>query len=93
MQQYTLRRAFRRWKMLHGEECSDTDSMKIRVPSWFGYEIRKICPWTYKCNRWDCAVHLYKSKDDKRKYNGIYTLIASDNTLLKIERPVYPKIK
>lgn len=84
---YTMRSAFKRWLILHDEECRAHGY--IRVPNWFRHYIRNTREWDYTVINKDCNYYCKQHKMDynqKRRYKGYYTFEISDDELLQLQR-------
>lgn len=89
---YTMRSAFKRWLILHGEDFRAHGY--IRIPSWFRWYIRKNKEWAYKVTDYDVDVycnHREYSYEDRRKFRGEYSFSISDKELKNLHRPEWIK--
>lgn len=89
---YTMRSAFKKWLILHGEESRAHGY--IRVPNWFRHYIRKNKNWSYTvvnnkenyyCNSREMDYN------ERRRFKGYYSFDISDDELLNIQRAEWIK--
>ena len=88
MAMYSMRSAFKRWLVLHGEQSRTMGN--FRIPYWFRYYIRQNTVWTYTVadEQIDCWCNRREMDyDERRRYAGNYSFSVSDEELLNLERP------
>ena len=83
-----MRRAFKRWLILHNEEWRA--KVRVRIPSWFCYYIRQNTDWKYTVIDEDSDIYCNRHELDcnaRRRFKGYYTFKISDEQLLSLQRP------
>ena len=89
-QNYTLRKAFKRWLVLHHEEHRMCSGSNVRIPGWFHYYILKNTDWKYTIiNEYnDRFANLHELDcNERRRFKGYYSFCISDEELLNLQRP------
>lgn len=89
---YTMRSAFKRWLVLHNEECRNTSY--VRIPNWFRHYIIQNTDWAYTVIHEETERYCNKCEmnyDQRRRYKGYYTFYITDEELLNLQRAEWVK--
>lgn len=91
---HTMRSAFKRWLILHGEEFRAHGY--IRIPSWFSWYIRNNKEWEYNVTNYNEDVHCNRIEytyENRRRFRGAYSFDISDDELTELQRPKFIRSK